>query len=114
MELPLHGSLPVPNIANLLHPPPELQKLITDAQFKAFAYDLLTTPVNQDLIRKVLDVLLNTIPASLPITADISLMLDEKVLQAVRDGKFHVYAVRQADEALSLLVWFVLKHHKSQ
>ena len=32
-----------------------------------------------------------------------TLMLDEKVLQAVRDGKFHVYAVRQADEALSLL-----------
>jgi predicted ATP-dependent protease len=33
-----------------------------------------------------------------------TLMLDEKVLQAVRDGKFHVYAVRQVDEALSLLV----------
>jgi predicted ATP-dependent protease len=33
-----------------------------------------------------------------------TLMLDEKVLQAVRDGMFHVYAVRQADEALSLLV----------
>ena len=33
-----------------------------------------------------------------------TLMLDEKVLQAVREGKFHVYAVRQADEALSLLV----------
>jgi len=32
------------------------------------------------------------------------MMLDEKVLQAVRAGKFHVYAVRQADEALSLLV----------
>jgi predicted ATP-dependent protease len=31
-------------------------------------------------------------------------MLDEKVLQAVRQGQFHVYAVRQADEALSLLV----------
>jgi predicted ATP-dependent protease len=26
------------------------------------------------------------------------------VLQAVRAGQFHVYAVRQADEALSLLV----------
>src|SRR5471032_2183490 len=33
-----------------------------------------------------------------------TLMLDEKVLQAVRDGQFHIYAVRQADEALSLLV----------
>jgi predicted ATP-dependent protease len=33
-----------------------------------------------------------------------TLMLDERVLQAVRDGQFHVYAVRQADEALSLLV----------
>jgi predicted ATP-dependent protease len=31
-------------------------------------------------------------------------MLDEKVLAAVRAGQFHVYAVRQADEALSLLV----------
>ncbi|MGA4632619.1 Lon protease family protein [Pseudomonas solani] len=33
-----------------------------------------------------------------------TLMLDERVLQAVRAGRFHVYAVRQADEALSLLV----------
>jgi predicted ATP-dependent protease len=31
-------------------------------------------------------------------------MLDERVLQAVRAGQFHVYAVRQVDEALSLLV----------
>jgi nitrogenase subunit NifH len=31
-------------------------------------------------------------------------MLDERVLQAVRPGMFHVYAVSQADEALSLLV----------
>ena len=33
-----------------------------------------------------------------------TLMLDERVLQAVRAGMFHVYAVSQADEALSLLV----------
>jgi predicted ATP-dependent protease len=33
-----------------------------------------------------------------------TLMLDERVLQAVRGGMFHVYAVRQVDEALSLLV----------
>ncbi|MCY1421300.1 hypothetical protein D9M71_369510 [compost metagenome] len=33
-----------------------------------------------------------------------TLMLDERVLQAVRNGLFHVYAVRQVDEALSLLV----------
>ena len=33
-----------------------------------------------------------------------TLMLDERVLQAVRAGLFHVYAVRQVDEALSLLV----------
>jgi predicted ATP-dependent protease len=32
-----------------------------------------------------------------------SLMLDERVLQAVRAGQFHVYAVRQVDEALALL-----------
>ena len=31
-------------------------------------------------------------------------MLDERVLQAVRAGQFHIYAVRQVDEALSLLV----------
>ena len=33
-----------------------------------------------------------------------TLMLDERVLKAVRAGKFHVYAVRQVDEALGLLV----------
>nr|WP_024307201.1 ATP-binding protein [Pseudomonas sp. P818] len=33
-----------------------------------------------------------------------NLMLDERVLQAVRDGQFNVYAVRHVDEALSLLV----------
>ena len=33
-----------------------------------------------------------------------NLMLDERVLQAVRGGQFHVYAVSQVDEALSLLV----------
>lgn len=33
-----------------------------------------------------------------------TLMLDERVLQAVENGTFHVYAVSQADEALSLLV----------
>ena len=33
-----------------------------------------------------------------------TLMLDERVLQAVRSGQFHVYAVRQVDEALGLLV----------
>lgn len=33
-----------------------------------------------------------------------TLMLDERVVRAVREGRFHVYAVSQADEALSLLV----------
>ncbi|CDF86135.1 putative ATP-dependent protease [Pseudomonas knackmussii B13] len=33
-----------------------------------------------------------------------TLMLDERVLQAVRNGLFNVYAVRHVDEALSLLV----------
>lgn len=33
-----------------------------------------------------------------------NLMLDERVLQAVRDGQFHVYAVRHVDEALGLLL----------
>ncbi len=33
-----------------------------------------------------------------------TLMLDERVLQAVRAGLFNVYAVRQVDEALGLLV----------
>jgi predicted ATP-dependent protease len=31
-------------------------------------------------------------------------MLDERVLEAVRQERFHIYAVRQVDEALSLLV----------
>jgi predicted ATP-dependent protease len=33
-----------------------------------------------------------------------NLMLDERVVEAVREGCFNIYAVRQADEALSLLV----------
>ncbi|MDX5371794.1 MAG: AAA family ATPase [Pseudomonadaceae bacterium] len=33
-----------------------------------------------------------------------NLMLDERVLQAVRAGNFHVYAVRHVDEALGLLL----------
>ena len=33
-----------------------------------------------------------------------NLMLDEKVLQAVRAGQFHVYAVRHVDDALGLLL----------
>lgn len=115
MELPLHGSLPVPNIANLLHPPPELQKLITDAQFKAFAYDLLTTPVNQDLIRKVLDVLLNTIPASLPITADISLKLVHKYVSHTRAipeiDSFNHRVIIAVQQALRRNKFFTADYH---
>src|SRR5690606_21624274 len=33
-----------------------------------------------------------------------NLMLDERVIQAVRGGMFGIYAVRTVDEALSLLV----------
>ncbi len=33
-----------------------------------------------------------------------TLMLDERVLQAVRENRFHVYAVRHVDEAMALLV----------
>ncbi|MDP3814843.1 Lon protease family protein [Pseudomonas sp.] len=42
--------------------------------------------------------------AIIPHSNVTTLMLDERVLQAVRAGLFHVYAVRQVDEALSLLV----------
>ncbi|MBD9485354.1 AAA family ATPase [Pseudomonas sp. PDM14] len=42
--------------------------------------------------------------AIIPYSNVTTLMLDERVLQAVRNGLFHVYAVRQVDEALSLLV----------
>ena len=42
--------------------------------------------------------------AIIPHSNVATLMLDERVLQAVRAGQFHVYAVRQVDEALSLLV----------
>ena len=42
--------------------------------------------------------------AIIPYANITNLMLDERVLQAVREGRFHVYAVRHVDEALSLLV----------
>jgi predicted ATP-dependent protease len=42
--------------------------------------------------------------AIIPYSNVTTLMLDERVLQAVRAGQFHVYAVREVDEALSLLV----------
>ncbi|WP_324731813.1 Lon protease family protein [Pseudomonas paeninsulae] len=42
--------------------------------------------------------------AIIPHSNIATLMLDERVLQAVRAGQFHIYAVRQVDEALSLLV----------
>ncbi|MEH6365342.1 MULTISPECIES: Lon protease family protein [Pseudomonas] len=41
--------------------------------------------------------------AIIPSSNVSTLMLDEKVLNAVRAGQFHIYAVRQVDEALSLL-----------
>lgn len=40
----------------------------------------------------------------IPFANVTTLMLDERVLDAVRQQRFHVYAVRQVDEALSLLV----------
>lgn len=40
----------------------------------------------------------------IPFANVTTLMLDERVLEAVRQQRFHVYAVRQVDEALSLLV----------
>ncbi|WP_397376901.1 Lon protease family protein [Pseudomonas sp.] len=42
--------------------------------------------------------------AIIPHSSVTTLMLDERVLQAVRAGQFHIYAVRHVDEALSLLV----------
>jgi predicted ATP-dependent protease len=42
--------------------------------------------------------------AIIPYANIANLMLEERVLQAVRQGQFHVYAVRHVDEALSLLV----------
>jgi len=39
----------------------------------------------------------------IPFANVTTLMLDERVLEAVRQQQFHVYAVRQVDEALSLL-----------
>ncbi|WP_439887501.1 Lon protease family protein [Pseudomonas sp. MBLB4123] len=42
--------------------------------------------------------------AIIPHSNVTTLMLDDRVLQAVRAGLFHIYAVRQVDEALSLLV----------
>ncbi|MTZ14218.1 AAA family ATPase [Pseudomonas sp. JL972] len=40
----------------------------------------------------------------IPFANVATLMLDERVLEAVRCERFHIYAVRQVDEALSLLV----------
>ena len=84
MELPLVSSLPVPDIVNVLHPSAVLQTLITDAQFRAYARDLLATPVHQALLRKVLDELLNTRSASVPLTAEISLELVHKYISHTR------------------------------
>ncbi|MBD7977759.1 Lon protease family protein [Serpens gallinarum] len=42
--------------------------------------------------------------AIIPYANVSTLMLDERVLQAVRANQFHVYAVRHVDDALSLLV----------
>src|SRR5690606_7596519 len=42
--------------------------------------------------------------AIIPYANVSTLMLDERVLQAVRANQFHVYAVRHVDEALGLLV----------
>ena len=33
----------------------------------------------------------------------VNLMLDDEVVEAVRDGKFHIYAVRTVDEGISIL-----------
>ena len=103
MELPLHSPLPVADIANILHPPAELRTLITDAQFKAFAFDLLDTPIHQTLLREVLDELLNTPAAGFPLTAEISLKLIHKYVSHTRaipeiDSLNHrvIIAVQQA------------------
>ena len=42
--------------------------------------------------------------AIIPFANVTTLMLDERVLEAVRQERFHIYAVRHVDEALSLLV----------
>ncbi|KRW72105.1 Lon protease family protein [Stutzerimonas nitrititolerans] len=42
--------------------------------------------------------------AIIPFANVATLMLEERVLEAVRQEKFHIYAVRHVDEALSLLV----------
>ena len=84
MALPLHHSLPVPNIVNELKPSDALQTLITDAQFRAFASDLLATPHNQTLLRKVLDEGLDPIPESVPITTEIGLTLIHKYVSHTR------------------------------
>ena len=42
--------------------------------------------------------------AIIPFANVATLMLEERVLEAVRQERFHIYAVRHVDEALSLLV----------
>ncbi|MFJ2332564.1 glycosyltransferase [Pseudomonas helleri] len=77
-ELPVHRPLPVPNIANEFKPSADLQTLITDAQFKTFASDLLAKPAHKTLLRQVLDEGLDWIPESFPMTAETGLKLVHK------------------------------------
>lgn len=103
MELPLHHSLPVPNIVNELKPSQALLTLITDAQFRAYASDLLATPNIKTLLRKVLDEGLDPISESVQITFEMGLTLVHKYVSHTRvipeiDSLNHrvIIAVQQA------------------
>lgn len=84
MELPLHRPLPIPDITHVFKPSADLQTLITDAQFKTFASDLLAMPAHKSLLRKVLNEGLDSIPESFPITAETGLELVHKYVSYSR------------------------------
>lgn len=102
-ELPVHRPLPVPNIADVFKPSVDLQTLITDAQFKTFASNLLAKPAHKTLLRQVLDEGLDWIPESFPITAETGLRLVHKYVSHSKavpeiDSRNHrvIIAVEQA------------------
>ena len=114
-ELPIHRPLPVPNIASVFKPSADLQTLITDAQFKTFAHDLLAKSTHKALLRQVLDEGLDWIPESFPVTAETGLKLVHKYVSHSRaapeiDSLNHrvIIAVQQA---LRKNKFFTLEYH---
>lgn len=115
MELPLHRPLPATDIANVLEPAPELLTLITDAQFKTFASNLLATPDHKALLRRVLNEGLDPIPDSVPITAEVGLRLVHKYINhtqaAPRVDSLNHRVIIAAQQAARVKKFFTRNYH---